>query len=172
MGEITLILGGTRSGKSQYAIKLAKATNKQVLFIATACTLDKEMQLRIRLHKKNRPSDWKTIEEPKNLVSILKNLPTKPKLIIIDCLTLYISNLLMDNCTDAYIEDKVGSILKVIKKSDFDSVLISNEVGLGIVPDNPLARRFRDLSGRINQRVANVSDRVYFMISGLAMDVK
>lgn len=172
MGRLIFILGGCRSGKSHYAVKLAKKTAKKVLFVATAAPLDNEMRRRIKLHQKNRPLTWKTIEEPRDLVLRLKQLPKKYNLIIIDCLTLFISNLLIDGHSDNHIEDKVTLLLRLLKKFDSDSILVSNEVGLGIVPDNPLARRFRDLAGRINQKVADVSDKVYFMISGIPMKIK
>jgi adenosylcobinamide kinase/adenosylcobinamide-phosphate guanylyltransferase len=172
MGKMIFILGGARSGKSQFAIKLAKAGTKSVVFVATASFKDREMQKRIKLHRKNRPSHWKTIEEPKNLVSLFKNLPKKFDLIIIDCLTIFISNLLLNGHTDSNIERGINLILKILKKSKFDSILISNEVGLGIVPDNPLARRFRDLAGRINQKVAKASDKAYLVVSGLSVQLK
>lgn len=172
MGEIIFILGGARSGKSLYATKIAKEAAKRVLFVATANPIDKEMRLRIELHKRNRPSGWKTVEEPRDLITPIKNLPKKFNLIIIDCLTLFISNLLEEGYTDRGIENKVNIILKMLKRSNFTSVLVSNEVGLGIVPDNPLARRFRDLSGKINQRVASAANKVYFMTSGIAVEVK
>ena len=172
MGKITLILGGARSGKSQCAVKLAKGYAKSVLFVATASAKDSEMRQRIKLHKKNRPAHWKTQEEPKKIVSLIKKLPDKFDLVIIDCLTLFISNLLLEKKSDAYIEKEVILILKGLKNSKFESILVSNEVGLGIVPDNPLARRFRDLAGRINQRLTRWSDKVYFIISGLPIKIK
>lgn len=172
MGEITFILGGARSGKSQYALRLAKETGKSILFIATATAFDKEMCQRIKLHRKNRPSHWKTFAEPRKLASLVKKIPEKTDLIIIDCLTLFISNLLLDGKSGDYIEARVNSMLKTIKKSAFNSLLVANEVGLGIVPDNPLARRFRDLAGRINQLVAKVADEVYFVVSGIPLKIK
>lgn len=172
MGKITFILGGARSGKSQFAVKLAKGYAKSVLFVATASAKDSEMRKRIKLHKKNRPAHWKTQEAPKKLASLIKKIPDKFDLVIIDCLTLFISNLLLEKKSDAYIEKEIILILKRLKNSKFDSILVSNEVGLGIVPDNPLARRFRDLAGRINQRLASWSDKVYFIISGLPLKIK
>lgn len=172
MGKIVFISGGARSGKSQYAVRLAKSNYRQVLFIATACASDKEMQLRIKLHKKDRPCDWKTIEEPKNIVSLVKDISKKVDLVIIDCLTLFISNLMLDNRSDVFIERQLNSLLKTLKRSQFDSILISGEVGLGVVPDNHLARRFRDLAGRVNQNVASMSDEAYFIIAGLPLKIK
>lgn len=172
MGKIIFILGGARSGKSRYAINLAKEkAKKKVVFIATAKPEDKEMNLRIRLHKKNRPSFWKTIEEPCDLILQIKKIKNCD-LIIIDCLTLFISNLLLEGYKDAKIKNEIKRLLGILKKSFFESIIVSNEVGLGIVPDNPLARRFRDLAGIINQKVARAADKVYFMIAGRATEVK
>jgi len=172
MGEITFISGGSRSGKSSYAVKLAKEKTKKVLFIATAAALDKEMRLRIKLHKKSRPARWKTIEEPENLSLLAKDLSGAFDLVIIDCLTLFISNLLLKGHSDKYIEKEVNSALKIFKKRDFDTILVTNEVGWGIVPENPLARRFRDLAGRVNQNAAGISDKAFLMISGIPLRIK
>ena len=172
MGKITFILGGARSGKSQFALNLAKKTSKAVIFIATAIASDKEMRERIKLHRKNRPSYWKTIEEPKKLSSLIRGSPKKTELIIIDCMTIFISNLLLEGKSDHYVEGEISSILKTLGKSGFNSLIVSNEVGMGIVPDNPLARRFRDLAGKINQSIAKASNEVYFIVSGLALKIK
>lgn len=172
MGKITLILGGARSGKSQFALKLARQTAGSVVFIATATVSDKEMGKRIKLHRKNRPSHWRTIEEPKKLSFLVKRAPKKTDLIIIDCLTIFISNLLLEGRSDYSIQNEVNSVLSTIRKSGFDSLIVSNEAGMGIVPDNPLARRFRDLAGRINQSIAAASDEAYFIVSGLPLKIK
>ena len=172
MGKITLILGGARSGKSQFALKLARETSRSVVFIATATVSDKEMWKRIKLHRKNRPSHWKTIEEPKKLSFLVKRISKKTDLIIIDCLTIFISNLLLEGRSDYSIQSEVNSVLRTIRNSGFNSLIVSNEVGMGIVPDNPLARRFRDLAGRINQFIAAASDEAYFIVSGLPLKLK
>src|SRR3989338_7476370 len=172
MGKIIFILGGSRSVKSSYAVKLAAKLSKDVLFVATAKPQDKEMQIRIKLHKKNRPSHWKTIEEPRSLGSVVKSVPKRFNLIVIDCLTLFISNLLEEGFSDKDIEVKILLLLKMFKKSNFKSILVSNEVGLAIVPANPLARRFRDLAGRINQMVAKKADEVDFIVAGLPFSLK
>lgn len=172
MANITFILGGARSGKSGFAIGLAKKTARRVAFIATARPEDEEMKRRIKLHKKKRPSKWKTIEEPRDLASLIKNLPRRYRLIIIDCLTIYISNLMLEGRSDRYIEREVSCILKIIKNSDFESIIVSNEVGLSLVPDNPLGRRFRDLAGRVNQLVSGAADKAYFIVSGLPIKIK
>ena len=172
MAKLTFILGGARSGKSRFAIELAKKTAGRVAFIATARPEDDEMRRRIKLHRKNRPSRWKTIEGPRGLAPLIKNLPARYDLIIIDCLTIYISNLLLEGKGDRYIEREVSGILKSIKNLDFDSIIVSNEVGLSLVPDNPLGRRFRDLAGRINQMAAAASSKAYFIVSGLPIKIK
>lgn len=172
MGKITFILGGARSGKSQFAIGLAKKTPKSVIFIATATDSDKEMRERIKLHRKNRPSHWKTIEEPKKLAALVKGIPKKTELIIIDCMTIFISNLLLEGKSDNFVENEIGLMLKNLAKARFNSLIVSNEVGMGIVPDNALARRFRDLAGKINQGIAKASNEVYFIVSGLRLKIK
>ena len=172
MGKITLILGGARSGKSQFALKLAQKTARSVVFIATATVSDREMRRRIKLHRKNRPSYWKTIEEPKKLSFLVKRISKKTDLIIIDCMTIFISNLILEGKSDYSIQNEVNSALRTIRKSGFNSLIVSNEVGMGIVPDNPLARRFRDLAGKINQSIAAASDEAYLMVSGLPLKLK
>lgn len=171
MGKITFILGGARSGKSTYAVNLAKKHSK-VAFVATCLPMDNEMKKRIALHKKNRPASWKTFEEPKNLAPVLKNINSSIDCVIIDCLTLLISNLLLDGFKDRKIENRIGQMLEILKSAKYKSLIVSNEVGLGIHPNNRLGRRFRDLAGRINQLVAKKSDEVVFMVSGIPMKIK
>lgn len=172
MNNITFILGGARSGKSSYAIGLVNSLDKKVAFIATCRPLDKEMKLRIELHKKKRPGHWKTFEEPKDLQGLLNRLGTEFDIVIIDCLTLFISNLLSEGLTDGEMEGAMDGILKILEEAEYKSVIISNEVGLGIVPANRLARRFRDLAGKINQNVARNAGEVIFMISGIPVKIK
>ncbi|MEK6727342.1 MAG: bifunctional adenosylcobinamide kinase/adenosylcobinamide-phosphate guanylyltransferase [Candidatus Omnitrophota bacterium] len=172
MGKITLILGGARSGKSRFALKLAQKSASSLLFIATAAPSDNEMRKRIKLHRKNRPSRWKTIEEPVKLSFLVKRISKKTDLIIIDCMTIFISNLLLKGRSDYSIQSEVNSVLRTIRNSNFNTLIVSNEVGMGIVPDNPLARRFRDLAGKINQSIAAASDEVYLIVSGLPLKLK
>lgn len=177
MGKIIFILGGARSGKSTFAVNLAKKISKEVLFLATAQPKDKEMQERIKLHRKNRPSSWPTIEEPFDILKVLSG-PIKQKMIIIDCLTLYISNLLtmkQKNIKKAEINiiNHILTLIKIIKNLKNKScIIISNEVGLGIVPVNPLARYFRDIAGVVNQIVAKNSQQVYFLSAGIPLKIK
>ena len=172
MNSITFIVGGARSGKSSYAIELAKGRDKKVAFIATCQPLDKEMKLRIELHKKKRPGHWKTFEEPKDLEGLLKRLGAEFDIVIIDCLTLFISNLLSKGLSDEEIEGLMDKISKILKAAKYKSIIISNEVGLGIVPRNRIARRFRDLAGKINQKAARNAEEVIFMVSGIPLSIK
>jgi adenosylcobinamide kinase/adenosylcobinamide-phosphate guanylyltransferase len=172
MGKITFILGGARSGKSQLAIKLAKEKAKKVAFIATCLPRDREMKKRIALHKKIRPKSWKTFEEPEDLNLLLKQISSKFEVIIIDCLTLLVSNLLLKGIKASTIENKINKIVLALKALESQSIIVSNEVGLGIVPENKLARAFRDIAGRVNQIVANKSSEMFFMVSGIPLRIK
>lgn len=172
MGKITFILGGARSGKSSYTLALSKKLGKKAAFIATCEPKDREMRKRIALHKNNRPAHWKTFEESDDLISLLKDIGGKFDVIIIDCLTLMISNLILKGLKESAIESKIKKMLDVLKKIDSQSIIVSNEVGLGIVPKNKLARDFRDIAGRTNQIVAAKSDNVFFLVSGLPWKIK
>ena len=172
MGKITFILGGARSGKSAYAIKIAKDRGKTVAFIATCEPQDPEMKKRIALHKDNRPGHWKTFEEPTEPTLLLKKIGARFDCIIIDCLTLMLSNLMLKGLKEAAIESQMNKMLSVLNKIKAKSIIISNEVGLGIVPQNKLARHFRDVAGIINQRVASSADEVIFMLSGIPLVLK
>lgn len=173
MGRITFILGGARSGKSQYALNLARENKaRKVFFIATASAADKEMRLRIERHRKDRPRDWRTIEEPRSLSRAFKRVPENAQLVIIDCLTLLITNLMLEGRSDRFIEQEIKSGFRLLKKLNCNSIVVSNEVGLGIVPENGLARRFRDTAGRINQSAARMSDEVCFIFAGLSLKMK
>lgn len=172
MKKIVFILGGARSGKSSYAVELAKKLNKRTVFIATCTSFDDEMKERIKMHKAQRPKEWKVIEEGKDISSVLTNLKNKYEIILIDCLGMWISNLLSDGLNDKEVEEEVLRLIKSISKFKGVTILVSNEVGMGIVPDNPLARRFRDLLGRANQIIARNADEVIFMQSGIPVVIK
>lgn len=172
MGKIIFILGGARSGKSTYAVKLAKRLDQKIAFIATCLPLDKEMRKRIKIHKKNRPSRWQTFEAGEDIATLLKDVGPKFNTLIIDCLTLFISGLLSIGLDDKVIEERVNKMLEILKSKKCKSIIVSNEVGLGIVPKNRLGRRFRDLAGRINQIVAEKSDEVFFLVSGIPWRIK
>lgn len=172
MKKFILVTGGARSGKSAFALEKAKKAGRKVLFIATAGIQDKEMAERVRLHKLSRPGTWQTIEEKKDVADRLRQLKKKYDAIIIDCLGLLISNLLSNGYSQRAIEQKLLGLSKAIKKIDTLIILVSNEAGMGIVPDNKLARRFRDLLGKGNQIMSACADEVIFMVSGIPMVIK
>ena len=172
MGKITFILGGARSGKSRYALEIAKDNGGRIAFIATCEPKDREMKKRAILHKETRPAHWKTFEEPLDPDLLLKKIDSKFDLVIIDCLTLLVSNLMFARFNESAVINKVNKMLGVLKKNMSESIIVSNEVGLGIVPENKLGRSFRDTAGRVNQTVANKSNEVFFMISGIPWRVK
>ncbi|MDP2943506.1 MAG: bifunctional adenosylcobinamide kinase/adenosylcobinamide-phosphate guanylyltransferase [Candidatus Omnitrophota bacterium] len=173
MSKMTFILGGARSGKSRYAAEIAKKLGEKTVFIATATALDEEMKERIRLHKISRPKSWSLIEEPLNLSKVL--LKSKPSYdtALIDCVGLWISNLLMANMKDGEIERKLKELTDSILKAKFSLVIIvSNEVGTGLVPADPVSRRFRDLVGLANQIMAAGADEVIMMQAGIPVRIK
>lgn len=167
-----LILGGSRSGKSRYAVELAKDLSRRVAFIATATFPDDEMKKRIKMHKSLRPRHWKVVEEGKDASAILPKLKGKYEVVLIDCLGLLVSNLLTNNLDAKKIEAKIKKLINTILKVKLTTIVVSNEVGSGIVPDNPLARRFRDLLGSANQMIAKKADKVILMQSGIPIIIK
>jgi len=171
MGKIILILGGARSGKSMYALRLAKKY-KKVGFIATCQALDKEMRERILKHQKTRPKNFKTFEEFKDPLSLLNRIKKDFDCIIIDCLTLLVSNLILDGYKENEVLKNISNLLGALKKASAESIIVSNETGLGIVPAHKLGRDFRDIIGRVNQLVAKDADEVFFIVAGLAMTIK
>lgn len=169
--KITFIIGGARSGKSEYALSLASKA-KNVAFIATGQALDGEMAGRIKLHKKARPKNWQTFEEPANVSSLLKNIPSGYDMVIIDCMTLLVSNLLLKKIDAGAIEKEAASMMNELNRRRGKAIVVSNEVGLGIVPGNKLSRNFRDIAGRVNRIVAEKSARVVFVVSGIPWRIK
>jgi adenosylcobinamide kinase/adenosylcobinamide-phosphate guanylyltransferase len=164
---LTLVLGGARSGKSRFAEQLIAATPPPWLYIATAQALDTEMAARIATHRARRSADWVTHEAPHDLTAVLTSTAGRP--VLIDCLTLWLSNRML---AEADVETEVEVLLQALAEHKDTAVVVANEVGLGIVPDNALARRFRDLQGVLNQRVAAVADRVILTVAGLPVVVK
>ena len=170
--KIIFITGGVRSGKSQFALELAQGFPGPKAYLATAQPLDREMAVRIRRHKRNRPKDWQTLEEPLRLSEILQEKGDDFSLILIDCLTLWISNGLMAHWTEKKFLQEADRLRKVCGDTRCSLIIVSNEVGLGIVPDNPSARMFRDLSGLIHQKISRQADEVYFMVGGIPLQLK
>ena len=181
-GKLILILGGARSGKSRFAVDTARKLSSRVVYIATAQALDEEMQQRIRMHKKNRIRNWRTIEEPTDLERIRKLLGKKDKWILFECLTLLVSNLMCkcmkvlsvkgEGLREKEIINKIRNFIKFLRKEKKGAIFVSNEMGCGIVPDNAVARDFRDIHGRVNQLVAELADEVYFVIAGIGVRIK
>lgn len=172
MGKIIFIIGGARSGKSRYAIELAKGLSKKVVYIATCSLPDSEMKKRIKQHKLSRPRYWKIIEESRDIDSILQRLRAKFKVVLIDCIGLLVFNLLTDKLKDKEITTRIKKLMIKISKERFTTILVSNEVGTGLVPDSPLGRRFRDILGMVNQIIAEKAEEVIFMQSGIPIRIK
>lgn len=176
--KITLILGGARSGKSDYAERLAAELGQHVLYIATAEAGDEEMAQRIVAHRAARPAAWQTVEAPRQLGVALAEVQERPDAILLDCLTLLTSNLLlaMEREPQAGIEAalrvELESLLIAHQRLAAPLIIVSNEVGLGLVPPYPLGRIYRDVLGRANQYLATRAERVVFMVAGIPMSVK
>lgn len=165
----TLILGGARSGKSALGEKLALASQPERIYLATAEARDSEMQDRINHHRERRGNNWHLIEEAIDIAAII-NKHSKPEtVILIDCLTLWTSNLMERTCN---IDHRVQTLVEACQKAKGDLIFVSNEVGLGIVPMNQMARDFRDHAGRVNQKMAGAVDTVHFCLSGLPLTLK
>ena len=170
--DVTLVLGGVRSGKSRYALQLASGREK-VIFLATAeHREDEEMRRKIERHRSERPEHWTTIEEPLNLAAAIESA-RDCDLMVLDCLTLFAGKLLEVYENDsAAIRRSVDALCTALASSRFTIVMVSNEVGGGIVPAFELGRRYRDLLGEINQRVAALADNVVLMVAGLPLALK
>jgi adenosylcobinamide kinase/adenosylcobinamide-phosphate guanylyltransferase len=174
-GRFVLIGGGARSGKSAFALRLARSDafsegQGGLAFVATAEALDDEMRDRIRRHREERGAGFETIEEALDLVGALGRI--KAEVVVIDCLTLWISNLLCRGDSDSDVLEGISRLQARLAVRDRHFVVVTNETGLGLVPDNPLGRRFRDLAGTMNQRMARTADEVYFGAMGLILRLK
>jgi len=167
---LIVLLGGARSGKSSLAVELATQSNKSVVFIATAQAHDEDMKNRIARHQAERPS-WKTIETPLDLTTALKDCPAN-SLVIIDCLTLWASNLMLAGFSEAEIRTANTRTLAAIDKRASTTIAVSNEVGLGIVPETPIGRDYRDGLGRINQQWVRASSKSLFLVAGRALELQ
>jgi len=167
-----LVTGGCRSGKSRYALNYANRHFSRKLYLATSEVLDEEMAARVEHHRKARGPEWETCEEPIAVVERIIQYRGKVEVILLDCLTLWLTNLLIKSDDDLKVMDETEKLTVAIKESPVSVILVTNEVGMGIVPADPLARRFRDLAGMANQRIAEIVDTVIFMVSGIPIFVK
>jgi adenosylcobinamide kinase/adenosylcobinamide-phosphate guanylyltransferase len=165
--RLTLVLGGARSGKSRYAETIITALPPPWIYAATGQALDAEMTTRIGAHRARRGAGWTTVEAPRDLAATFAAHGKEP--ILVDCLTLWLSNLMM---ADAPVEAEIDRLAQALHNAAAPVVLVANEVGSGIVPDNALARRFRDLQGELNQRIAAQADQVVLLVAGLPLFVK
>jgi adenosylcobinamide kinase/adenosylcobinamide-phosphate guanylyltransferase len=169
--RLILVLGGAASGKSQAALELAGGATPKA-FVATGQALDQEMAERIRRHQASRSADWHTAEVPMDLSGWLRGRGSSYRTIVIDCLTLWLSNLQNNRVPDTAIPQRVGELLDAIRSSSARVVLVSNEVGLGLVPVNRAGRRFRDVAGKVHQQIATSADEVHFILAGQSLRVK
>lgn len=185
-GTIHLILGGARSGKSTYAEKMAKGKEAPVIYLATGIVTDADMADRIEKHRESRPSEWQTIERYKgfNALTDMKDFH-EANVLLLDCLTVMMTNIMLesgmdfDNATpemierlERHIKEEIDTLLKVAQTSGKHLIVVSNEVGLGLVPAYKLGNYFRDISGRMNQHVAELADEVTFVAAGLPLKLK
>jgi len=178
-----LVTGGARSGKSHFAQEMAAKSGKKVLFVATAQAGDDEMLRRIEAHRRTRPAAWRTLEASDKVGASISREAGDSQLVLLDCITLLVNNLIgpflspdgadIDEAkSEQAVSGEIEALIACIKRSRADFIIVTNEVGLGLVPDNKLGRVYRDLLGMANQSMAGIADAVYFMVSGLSMRVK
>jgi adenosylcobinamide kinase/adenosylcobinamide-phosphate guanylyltransferase len=180
MGKrLTLILGGARSGKSSYAQNLAGELGARVLFVATALAFDEEMTVRIAAHQAGRPAGWRTLEAPSEVGKAIRAGDGQEQVLLLDCVTLLANNVILalPDAEDSIaaqeaLDAEMDALLAAYAGSSSEWIIVSNEVGLGLVPATPLGRVYRDVLGRANQKLAQAADRVIFMVAGLPMIVK
>ncbi len=171
--KIIFVTGGAKSGKSTYALRLSDSFSGQKVYIATAEALDAEMAEKIERHRRERGNEWKTVEEPIRIAEVIRNMGGYCNLILIDCLTLWLSNLLhLYDGDEEKVSGQLEALITELEKAGANIIVVSNEVGLGIVPDNPLARKFRDIAGVANQRMVEIADEVTLVIAGRPMRLK
>ena len=181
---LTFVTGGARSGKSTFAEKLARSYATEVLYIATAVPFDEEMQERVRKHQAQRPAEWRTVEQYAGIGSVLRE--AQEPVVLLDCVTVMLSNLLFaaglnehqpDRMAVKAIEESIAveieNILQAVAENPTrEVIMVSNELGMGLVPAYPLGRIFRDIAGRVNQKIAAASDKVYLVVSGIPVPIK
>jgi adenosylcobinamide kinase / adenosylcobinamide-phosphate guanylyltransferase len=171
-----LIGGGARSGKSAFALRLAQSRGKYRVFVATAVAFDAEMRERIDRHIEERGARFETLESPFDLDDAIARLAsvcaTRVEVVVVDCLTLWLSNLLLEHVPTLVIEQRIDTLATTLADAPFGSIVVSNEVGMGLVPETPLGRAFRDLSGRAHQRLARSASELYFATMGTVIRLR
>lgn len=185
MGKIILVTGGARSGKSTFAEKKVKEHHEATAYIATAIAFDEGMKSRIAQHVNQRPSEWTTYEQAMDVHEIIPEVTRDHQVVLLDCMTVLLSNYILKKAhlidgmnadeimvMEGEIQEAVTQLLKAIEATDATFYLVTNEVGSGIVPENKLARVFRDIAGRCNQHLSSHSDQVYFVVSGIPLRIK
>lgn len=180
MAPLTFVLGGARSGKSHFAQALANELEGPVVYIATAQALDAEMQQRVAKHRHERPAHWQTLELPLAVAQGYWQSGLKPAVVLLDCLTLLVSNVILAECSDEEIEaekamtaveHELDTLLELIKQDSARWIVVSNEVGMGLVPPYPLGRVYRDALGIANQRLAAIADEAFWMVAGIPLPI-
>jgi adenosylcobinamide kinase/adenosylcobinamide-phosphate guanylyltransferase len=169
VSAVVLLVGGARSGKSRIAQTRAEAVGGELVYVATGQALDDEMTARIARHRSERGAQWRTVEAPLELPDAIRREGARDRVLLVDCLTLWLSNLMLGHHD---VEAATAALLDVLATTSATVLLVSNEVGMGIVPENALARRFRDEAGRLNQRVAAAASEVLLVAAGLAIRMK
>lgn len=174
--EVILVLGGARSGKSAFAQRLASERGERVLFVATGTAMDEEMRRRIDAHRRSRPESWLTLEAPRGVASEIREHAGEVDVVLLDCLTFLVANLMErsgeGDDMDAMEQEVVAELAQVMEQCPGTLIIVSNEVGMGLVPVYPSGRAYRDLLGRANQFVAERADTAYFMIAGIPQLLK
>jgi adenosylcobinamide kinase/adenosylcobinamide-phosphate guanylyltransferase len=181
LGKCILIIGGARSGKSRLAMELARKSGKPVLFVATATAGDDEMAQRIAMHRKERPAGWRTIEVTTDVANLIKENIGGARLVIVDCITLLVNNI-FNECgyeatpqIEARLEEKIAreinSLVECVQSAEASFIVVTNEIGLGLVPAEKTSRLYRDLLGKANQMLAKCADEVYLMVAGISVRV-
>ncbi len=168
---LTFLIGGARSGKSALAVEIALRHYGPVVFLATAEPFDDDLRDRIARHRHERPVDWPTVEEPVELAAALSVIDVDA-LVVVDCLTVWVANLFHHTPDAPARERQYAALVRVLAGRDGHTVVVSNEVGLGLVPEHPASREYRDELGRLNQRVAGVAERSLFLVAGQALDLR
>lgn len=185
MGKLIVVTGGAKSGKSSYAEKLAKEIKGDILYVATAVPFDDEMKIKVKKHIEQRPPNWYTLEAYKDFNSKLLPMLSGKSVVLLDCVTNLVSNLLLEKCSDIekikdseileieqYVKKEIREFIDISKSSSILFIAVTNEVGMSLVPEYKLGRIFRELAGSINQIIAGEAEKVYFCISGIPVRIK